>query len=112
MYASRQLFPTPTLLTIRQVLHTLDPTIPVFRKCLGLLGWVCGTRGLLPKSCTISGTRLNTGDQPFASGALADMHEGILNGSKVCVEKVRMYSKGDPRKVNRVRYPSLQVPTS
>jgi len=46
---------------------------------------------------------MNSGDQPFASGALADMYEGSLNGSKVCVGKVRIYSNGDPQKVRRVR---------
>ena len=60
---------------------------------------------LLPKSCTIPNGLLTTGGQPFASGALADMHEGDLNGSKVCVETVRIHSKGDPLGV-KVAYPS------
>ena len=40
------------------------------------------------------------------------MHEGTFNGLKVCVEKVRMYSKGDPQKVNEVCYPSLLISSS
>jgi serine/threonine protein kinase len=40
------------------------------------------------------------------------MHEGTFNGLKVCVEKVRMYSKGDPQKANGVCYPSLLTSSS
>jgi len=63
---------------------------------------------MLPKRCTISSTALlNTGDQPFASGALTDMYEGTLNGSKVRVERVRMYATEDPQLAKKVRPLSL-----
>ena len=66
---------------------------------------MCGARGILPTSCTISDSSIfNTSDRPFASGALADTYEGSLNGSKVRVERVRMYSNGEPQRVKRVRH--------
>lgn len=45
---------------------------------------------------------LSMNDQPCASGAWTDIHEGSLNGSKVCVEKIRVYLNGDPQKVRKV----------
>jgi len=64
----------------------------------------------------IADTLLNTGDQPFASGALTDIYEGSLNGSKVCVQKARIYLTRDPREVRKVCYifrspPSYHFPT-
>ena len=64
---------------------------------------ICGTRELLPGSCASLDTLLDTCDRPFASGASTDMHKRTPNGSKACVRKVRMYSKGDPQK-KRVCY--------
>jgi len=88
----------PPLLNITQVMNKFDPTHPVFSSCFVELRGICRTREVLPKICTISGARLSTDDVPFASGGLTNMHEGSLGGSKVCVEKVRMYLEGDPRK--------------
>ena len=95
------LFNPPLLITI-QAVNELNPTNPTFSTCLIELRKICGMREILPKSSTISGTLLKTDDAPFASGSLADMHEGSLNDSKVCVEKVRMYSDGDPKGVKKV----------
>ena len=46
-----------------------------------------------------------TGSHPVASGAIADIYEGTLNGRKVRIKQVRVYSNGDPRGIQEVRYP-------
>lgn len=51
-------------------------------------------------------------DQPCASGTLADIYEGSLNGSKVRIEKVRVYLDGDPQKVGKVCGPSWDLSSS
>ena len=60
---------------------------------------------MLPKSYAISNSLLNTSPWPAASGAFADVYEGILNSSKVCVKKARIRLGGDPRRVQKVRPP-------
>ena len=95
-----------------QVISDLDSTHPAFPICFSELRGICGTWGQLPASCTISDILLDTGDKPFASEALADMCEGTLNGSRVCVRKVRMYSGEDPQKVKRVCYITHSFPRS
>ncbi|KAF9644343.1 kinase-like protein [Thelephora ganbajun] len=85
------------------IIHTLEPASSASQMYLRRLAWACSTQKILPKSCTISDTLLNTGGRPCASGILADMYEGSLDGFKVCVEKVRMYSDGgDPENVTRM----------
>lgn len=79
-------------------MNKLDPTHPMFSSCFAELRGICRTREVLPKICAISDALLSTDDVPFASGGFTNMHEGSLNGSKVCVEKVRMYLEVDPRK--------------
>lgn len=53
-----------------------------------------------------------TSSHPVASGAVADIHEGTFNGRKVCVKRVRVYSKGEPRGIQEVRYLLLSFPFS
>ena len=91
-------------------MNKLDPTHPVFSSCFVELRGICRTREVLPKICTISDALLSTDDVPFSSGGLTDMHEGFLNGSKVCVEKVRVYLEGDPQKA-KVHNPSCPFPS-
>ena len=49
---------------------------------------------------------LSVDGHPFASGALAGLHEGSLGGFTVRVEKVRVYLNGDPEGVVKVCHPS------
>ena len=42
------------------------------------------------------------GDQPVASGGSGDVYEGWLDDSKVCVKRVRIYSKDGPENVTKV----------
>ena len=62
------------------------------------LGIICGTREILPESCTIPGSSLDT-VLSFVSG---HVYEGTLNGSKVLVERLWMYSNDAPQGVKQV----------
>ena len=89
-----------------EALDSLDPASPVFRKCLRELRNICGTRLILPTSHTLSASLLNIDSQPIASGGPGDVYEGTFNGSKVCVKRVRVYSKDSPGKATKARYPT------
>ena len=87
-----------------QALDSLDPASTAFRKCLRELRHVCGAKTILPPSCTLSSQSLTVGRQPVASGGSGDVYEGwLLDGSKVCVKRVRIYSKDGPEKATKVR---------
>jgi len=90
-----------------QLLDTLPPASPTYKKCLRVLRWTCGTRGILPMSYTLPDIRLITSSHPVAFGAGADVYEGNTDGGKVCVKRVRVYSDGDMRGVQKVRCPFL-----
>jgi len=61
---------------------------------------------ILPTSYTLSPSLLKIGRQPIASGGPGDVYEGTLKGSKVCVKRVRVYSKDTPEKATKARYPN------
>ena len=58
--------------------------------------------GLLPTSYTLSSSPLIIGPDPFASGGYGDVYEGTLEGSKVCIKRVRVYIKDNPKEANKV----------
>lgn len=93
-----------------QILDTLVPASSASWECLRVLRWICGSRGILPESYTLPDTHLITSSHPVASGAVADIYEGTLNGRKVCVKRIRVYSKGDQRGVQKVRHQFLSFP--
>ena len=97
------LFSSP--LNLRQALNALDPGSPAFRKCLREFKNICGPKMILPTSYTVSSQLSNINPHPVASGGSADVYEGTLNGSKVCIKRVRIYSHKDshigPEKVSR-----------
>ena len=90
-----------------QALDMLDPASSGFQKCLRELRNICGTRMILPTSCTISSSLMSTGLHPITSKGPGDSYEGTLDGSKVCVKRVQVYSKGDPEKVTKVCWPII-----
>ena len=47
---------------------------------------------------------MDIGHQPVASGGSGDLYEATLDGSNVCVKRVRVYSKDGPGKAIRVRH--------
>ena len=85
-----------------QALDDLDPSGPAFRKCLRELKSRCGAGGILPTSYTLSPHLINIGPEPFASGGCGDVYKGILDGSKVCVKRVKMYTRDGPQNAARV----------
>jgi len=76
-----------------------------------MLRSVCGTRAILPESYTIPSHLLNVDPEPFASGAYGDVYEGTLDGLRVCIKRVRVYTQDGPQKAARVRFlmPSLSL---
>ena len=87
-----------------QALDDLDPSGAAFRKCLRELRSVCGTRGILPTSYTLSPHLLNIDPDPFASGGYGDVYGGTLDGSRVCIKRVRVYARDGPKKATKARY--------
>ena len=82
----------------------LDPSSSASRKCLRELRNICGTRGIFPTSYTIPSDRLTTGPDPFAQGGYGDVYEGTLDGSKVCIKRVRMYIQEGPENALQVHH--------
>jgi len=84
-------------LNLQQTLNALDPASSAFRKCLRELKNICGSKMILPTSYTVLSQLSHVNSQPVASGGSADVYEGTLGGSKVCVKRVRIYSQKDSR---------------
>jgi len=82
----------------QQVLNALKPDSPAFRKCLRELRNICGPKMILPTSYTVSSQLSNISSDPVAPGDFADVHEGTLSGSKVCVKRVRIHPHKDSQK--------------
>ena len=53
---------------------------------------------------------LNVSPEPFTSGGFGDVYEGTLDGSRVCVKRIRVYTQDGPQKAARVRYQHLLFP--
>ena len=110
-------FPHPPPQSV-QALDGLDPSGPAFRKCLRELRSRCGDGGILPASYTLAPHLLNVGSEPFASGTYGDVYDGTLDGSKICVKRIRVYTQPGPQKAAKVhcrrrrfpRSPSLMEP--
>ncbi|KAF9644326.1 kinase-like protein, partial [Thelephora ganbajun] len=65
---------------------------------------ICGTREILPTSYTISPHLLNISRDPFAQGGFGDVYQGTLDGSEVCIKRVRVYTQDGPQKVTKTFY--------
>jgi hypothetical protein len=87
-----------------QALGNFGPTSSNFQKCLRELKHICGTRMILPTSYTLPSHLLDICRHPVVSGGSGDVYEGTLNGSKVCVKRVREYSKDGLEKTAKVHY--------
>ncbi|KAF9789442.1 kinase-like domain-containing protein [Thelephora terrestris] len=64
------------------------------RKCLRELRSICGAGAILPTSYTLS-SNLDIDPLAFNAGGFGDVHKGTLDGSLVCVKRVRQYSQQD-----------------
>ena len=91
-------------LKLAQVLDILDTTSAGFRKGLHELREICSDRMTLPTSYTLSPSLLNIGRYPAASGGSGDVYEGTLDGSKVCIKHVELYSKDGPENATKVHH--------
>jgi len=89
-----------------QTLDGLDPSSATSRKCLRELRSRCGASATLPTSYTLSCHLFNIGSDPFAKGGYGDVYKGTLDGSSVCVKRIRVYTKDDPKKTAKVRFQS------
>ncbi|KAF9789363.1 kinase-like protein [Thelephora terrestris] len=84
-----------------KALGDLDHTSPGHRRCMRELSHICGARRILPASHTLPSQDLTISPQPFASGGSGDVYEGTFGRSKVCIKRVRVYSKDGPEKAIR-----------
>ena len=66
---------------------------------------------ILPTLYTPPSQVLNIGRQPVASGGSGDVFEGTLNRSKVCVKRVRVYSRDGPEAARKVVYTHRSLPS-
>ncbi|KAF9646873.1 kinase-like protein [Thelephora ganbajun] len=64
-----------------------DPASVPFQESLDELRNICGIKGVLPKSCTLS------------ESLLGCVYEGTFGGSKVRIRRVRIYLRGNPHRV-------------
>ena len=94
---------THSILKPAQTLDILEPSSVASRKCLRELRNLCGKMGILPTSYTLSSHLLDIHPQPFAAGGFGDVYHGTLDGSTVCIKRVRVYIHDDPGKVLKVR---------
>ena len=86
-----------------KALDVLEPSSDASRKCLSELRSVCGTRGILPTPYTLSPQLQTIGHEPFASGGYGDMYEGTLDGSRVCIKRLRAYTDDGLQNATKVR---------
>ena len=86
-----------------QTLDILEPSSVASRKCLRELRSLCGKMRIVPTSYTLSSHLLDIHPQPFAAGGFGDVYHGTLDGSSVCVKRVRVYIQDNPEKVLKVR---------
>ena len=93
-------------LKLAQALDILDPASAGFRKCLRELRHICGVKMILPTSYANPSSLIEINHQPVASGGSCDLYEGTLNGSKVSVKLVRVYSKDGPGTAIQVCHPA------
>ena len=90
-------------LKLVKALCYLDPSGPASRKCMRELRSVCSANGILPTSCTLVSRLLDIRPEPSASGGYGEVYEGTLDGSRVCIKRVKAYTNDPPEKALKVR---------
>ena len=93
-----------------QALGGLDPGSTAARRCLRELRNICGASAILPTSYTLPSHLLNIDHDPFDSGGFGDVYKGTLGDSRVCIKRVRMYSKDGSQGAAKVRYCRRRFP--
>jgi len=90
----------------------VGPSSTAFRKCLHELRCICGAEMVLPTSYALTGSLQGVSSLPFAPGGFGDVCEGILDGTRVSVKRVRVCSKDGPEAATKVHYRWRYVPCS
>ena len=62
---------------------------------------------ILPASYIILSSVLDVGRQPVASGSSGNIYEGTLNGSRVCVKRIRIHSEDGPQGAIKVHFNAI-----
>lgn len=70
---------------------------------------ICGARENLPNSYKLESSLLIPGKYPVASGGSGDIYEGSLNGSKVCVKRLRIYAGEESPVARKVRHQRIRL---
>ena len=73
------------------------------RKSVRILRKVCGSQGILPRSCILSENISKEGDIAFASGGFTDVWKGRHDGNRVCIRAFRAYTIENLFKIKLVR---------
>ena len=94
--------PLHSVLNPAQALDGLEPSSEAYRKCRRELRSICGTNGILPTSFTPLSQLQYTSQEPFADGAYGEVFHGTLDGSKVCIKRIKVYTKDSPEIAKKV----------
>ena len=94
--------PLHPVLNLAQALDGLEPSSEAYRKCMHELRTICGTNGILPTSFASLSQLQYTSPEPFAEGARGEVFHGTLDGSKVCIKRIKVYTKDSPEKAMKV----------
>jgi serine/threonine protein kinase len=81
------------------------------RKYTAALRKLCGNRGILPTSHTITDDLNKVGELPIAGGGFAEVWEGNHRGRRVAIKVFRLYSSKDQTKVKKLPliFPILNI---
>ena len=65
---------------------------------------MCAARAILPKSCTlpVETPDVDAFDLPFSMGGYGEAYKGTLDGSIICVKRLRVNLQVDPQVVPTV----------
>ena len=73
------------------------------RKSVRILRKVCGSQGILPRSCILSENISKEGDIAFASGRFNDVWKGRHNENRVCIKVFQAYTARELPEIKQVR---------
>ena len=73
------------------------------RKSVRILRKVCGSQGVLPRSCILSENISKEDGIAFASGGFTDVWKGRHNGNRVCIKAFHAYTSEYLSIIKKVR---------
>lgn len=107
-------FPTVQSRLLKPAQTSVDTPNLYCEGYLGALTRFCLSHRVLPESYAITGTLFITSSHPVASGVVADIWEGMLDGRNVCVKRTRTCwtSPSEDVWLDMVRCPFFPLPTA